>query len=90
MYMLIASYVFYKAVDEDDDAARGTRRVVSAGIERSRLGTREPGFGEAGHGGEGGSSYNGRLKPAYEGFFGVQQAALYFPGICKVMTRLGL
>jgi hypothetical protein len=50
MDMLIASYVFYKAMDEDDDAARGTRRMVSAGIERSRLGTREPGFGKARHG----------------------------------------
>ena len=49
--MFIASNVFDEAMDEDNDAARGIgRRVVSASIERSRLGTGEPGFGEAGHG----------------------------------------
>jgi hypothetical protein len=39
-------------MDEDDGAARGTRRrVVCASVEGCRLGTGEPGIGEAGHGG---------------------------------------
>jgi len=48
MDMFVTRDVFYEAVDEDDDAARGTgRRVVGAGVEGGRLGTGEPGFGEA-------------------------------------------
>jgi hypothetical protein len=51
MDMLVARHVFYEAMNEDDGAARGTRRrVVCAGIEGSRLGTGKPGFGEVGHG----------------------------------------
>lgn len=61
MYMLIASHMFYKAMDEDDDAARGTSWLVSAGVERSRLGTGEPGFSEAGHGCVGPKPACGRL-----------------------------
>ena len=49
--VLIASDVFYEAMDEDDDATRGTRMgIVSASIERGRLGTGEPGFSESRHG----------------------------------------
>lgn len=52
MDILIARHVLCEAMDEDYDGARGTRRrVVCAGVERCRLGTGEPGIGEAGHGG---------------------------------------
>ena len=50
MNVFVARHVFYKAVDEDDDAARRTRRgLVSASVEGQRFGTGEPGFGEVGH-----------------------------------------